>query len=230
MNATTTELACIGEPISWLRLERYVLERSGDPHVSDHVTSCPACRACLQEIERDIVALPPLAIPVAKARPRRWWTFALPAGLSLAAAAALLFLILRPRDQAVIPEHRTSVKGVGTVDVDVVRERDGVVTESVYRFERGDRWKVVLTCAAGKPAWIDVAVVESGAAGVDYPLPPAQIVCGNRIALTGAFSLTTATPHRVCVRVATDAVPSRQPLTPGEPGVACVTLRPESND
>ncbi len=235
MSTGVANMSCIGEPVSWMRLEQYVLARS-DARVTEHVAACPACRACLEELERDVVALPPLALPqnaAASAR-RRWWTFALPTGLALA-AAALLLLVLRPRDGAQSPDDHdeprgtnvTSVKGVGTIELGVVRDRAGVITEDVLSFTRGDRWKLVVTCAADRSAWIDVAIVEVGAREADYPLAPARVVCGNRIALSGAFSLTTAKPHVVCVRVSTNAAPARSVPTPGAPGVACVTLQPE---
>ena len=46
-------MACIGEPISWLRLERYALSAT-DAGVREHVASCEACRHCLDEIQRDV--------------------------------------------------------------------------------------------------------------------------------------------------------------------------------
>lgn len=222
MTATTATLACIGEPISWPRLERFALEPS-DAHVRDHVAACPACRACLDEIERDVVALPPLTAP-ATPRRRRWWTFALPAGLAVAAAAIAL-LVLRPRDERVDEAAVARVKGIGRVVLEVVREREGVVRDDVRTFRAGDRFKLLVTCAAETTAWVDAFVLEAGAERPDYPLTPAQLVCGNRIALPGAFSLTGDKPHQVCVRVATGEIAARPVV--GDRGVACVTLAPE---
>jgi hypothetical protein len=175
------------------------------------------------------VALPPLAIPERAEPTRRWWTFAIPASLALAAAAILL-LVLRPRDPdgtASLEPHRASIKGLGTVELGVVRERAGVISEDVTYFTAGDRWKLVVTCAADKTAWIDASIVEAGARTADHPLEPARIVCGNRIALPGAFTLTGDKPHLVCVRVATAGAPPREVWRAGAPGVACVTLTPE---
>ena len=71
-------MTCISEPISWLRLERHAL--APDAAVTEHVAACAACRACLDEIERDVVALPPLLVPE---RRRPWWHLALPIGGAL---------------------------------------------------------------------------------------------------------------------------------------------------
>ncbi len=213
--------ACISEPISWLRLERFALAGT-DPLIREHVAACPACKQCLDEIQRDVVALP--ALPALPAPRRRWWTFALPIAGALA-AAAIAIIVLRPRDEA--REDVARVKGLGEVAVDVVRERGGTVREDVRTFAPGDRWKVVITCALDKRAWLDVGVVEAGAKTVDHPLAPAQIACGNRVVLPGAFRVTGDKVNRVCVHVATSPVERLSSIAPGDPGVACVTLRPE---
>lgn len=225
--STTPPPRCIGEPVSWLRLEQFALSRA-DAHVEKHVDACPACRACLEEISRDVVALPPLVVPAAAKARRPWWQFAMPIGLAVAAAAILL-LVLRPpaHEHAALPTDVTAVKGLGTVELDVVRERGGVIRADVRTYAAGDRWKVVVTCAADKTAWIDAFVVEAGATRADYPLAPAQVVCGNQIALPGAFAITGEVDNLVCVRVSTDGAPRRADGKPGDPGVACVTLSPE---
>ena len=63
----TAALACIGEPISWLRLETFAAGRD-DAAIREHVAACPACKHCLDELRTDIVALPPLGVPAAPAR------------------------------------------------------------------------------------------------------------------------------------------------------------------
>ena len=167
-------MTCIGEPISWLRLERHAL--APDPAVAEHVAACPACRHCLDEIGGDLVALPMLVIP--ERRRLRWWQFALPA----LAAAAIAIVVLRPR-----PAPRThgellaGVKGVGDVSVELVRERAGAIRQDATTFAPGDRWKVVITCASATGAWIDVAVTEAGARAADHPLEPIHVACGNAV-------------------------------------------------
>src|SRR5262249_49312769 len=107
-------VSCIGEPISWLRLERhYLAGRAGsehlaaDPGVAAHLDACAACRASMAEITGDVVALPPLVVPARRAV--RWWRYAMPA----LAVAAIAIVIMRPRT----PEREdvAVVKGVGEV-------------------------------------------------------------------------------------------------------------------
>jgi hypothetical protein len=213
-------IACIGEPISWPRLERYAAT-SADPAIATHLAQCPACQQCLDEIARDVVALPVLAVAAAPVKRPRWWWLALPA---FAAAAAVALVLAWPRD----PERAAnvaSIKGVGEVVLGVVRERGGAVLEDATTFAPGDRWKVVVTCAPGHAAWVDVAVVETGATSADHPLAPARVACGNRIVIPGAFTLTGTTANRVCVRVAAETEPDRG--YPRGRDTACVTLAPE---
>ena len=210
-------MSCIGEPISWLRLERHHL--STDPQVAAHLDACPACRTAMAEISGDLVALPVLTVPV-RAK-RKWWLYAVPA----LAAAAIAIVIVRPR----APERDdvATVKGVGEIVLDVARERAGVVRDDVRSFRPGDRWKVIVTCPPSAHAVIDVAVVEDGTRTADYPLAPAPVACGNRVIVPGAFALTGVHRNRVCVRIAADAPPARSLPRPGDDGVACVTIAPE---
>lgn len=208
-------LACIGEPISWLRLEQFATTRA-DAAVASHVEACPACRHCLEEITSDVVALPPLAVPAAKPR-RAWWTWAVPA-MALAAAAIVLLVVGR-RGSESTREEVVVVKGVGEVVLGVVRERGGVIREDVRSFAPGDRWKVVVTCPPAASASVDVAVSEvGGGSAADHPLVPATIACGNRIVIPGAFVITGARRNRICATVTSPG---------GDRGTACVTIAPE---
>jgi hypothetical protein len=209
-----TPQACIGEPISWLRLETFALERR-DATVREHLAACPACKQCLDEIERDVVALPPLAVPETKKKDRPWWQFALPLGVALAAAAMVL-LLLRPRDER--EEGIARIKGVGVVEIDVVRERGGIIRDDVRTFREGDRFKLVVTCPPDRTAHFAVRVREAGTQTIDRPLQPADLVCGNRVVMPGAFTLTGAKANELCVDVTGPT---------GETKSACLTLRPE---
>lgn len=215
--------ACIGEPISWPRLERHAREGGADPAVHDHVARCAACARCLDEIRGDLVALPPLAVPARPARARRPW---LAPAMALAAAAGAALVVWRggggdAGQGAGAPREDTArVKGVGEVVLGVVRERGGAIRHDARTYAPGDRWKVVVTCPPAAAAWIDVAVYDAGAA--DHPLAPARIGCGNRVALPGAFSITGDRANRVCVRIGAAAAPDRARAPD-----ACVTLRPE---
>jgi hypothetical protein len=201
-------IACIGEPISWPRLERFA--QRPDPVIAAHLAQCPACAQCLGEITRDIVALPVLVVP--ERRATRWWWFALPA---LAVAAIVLLLVIpRPVQRR---DNVASIKGVGDVTLGLVRERGGNILEDATTFAHGDRWKVVVTCAPGHDTAIEVDVTEAGHTAADHPLAPAHLACGNRVVVPGAFELTGAA-NRICVRV-----------TSGEnTGTACITVTPES--
>lgn len=210
-----TALACIGEPISWPRLE--TLARGGpDDAAAAHLAACRACQRCLDELQADLVALPPLAVPAPSRR--RWWRWVAPS-MALAAAAAAALVVWRGGEPRASREDVVAVKGLGEVVVDVVRERAGVIRDDVRAFAPGDRWKVVVTCPPAARAEITVRVAEVGTAIVDRPLAPATIACGNRIVLPGAFTLTGTRPNRVCAQV---AAPGTAP-----PGEACVTITPE---
>lgn len=209
-------MTCIGEPVSWLRLEQFALG-AADPAIASHVAACPACRACLDHIRGEVIALPALAVPTRPARAawRRWW---LAPALAAAAAAAVAIIVLRPAPPSPEAADRVAIKGIGEVALELVRERRGAIAFDARHFAPGDRWKVVVSCppaAAGALA-IDVSVADG--ATVDHPLPPAQLPCGNRVGVPGAFTVTGDGANRICVRIssATDA-----------PATACITVTPE---
>jgi len=209
--------ACIGEPISWLRLEQFALG-APDPALTAHLAACPACRGCLDQIRGDTVALPPLVVPTAPPRRawRRWW-FA-PA-LAAATAAVVLVVVLRPPGEREAGS-RVAIKGIGEVTLELVRERAGQIQFDARRYAPGDRWKIVVSCppaAPTVPLSIDVSVADG--LTVDHPLAAARIACGNRVVVPGAFTITGDRPNRVCARIAT--VPD------ADAGTACVMLAPE---
>ena len=213
-------LACIGEPISWLRLETLASGRTADPAIASHVAACPACTSCLDEIRGDLVALPGLAMPEVTPRRARFWTWLVPA-LGLAAAALALVILAPWRGSTTQREDVVAVKGIGEVIVDVVRERAGVIREDVRTFAPGDRWKVVVTCAPAGSATFEVGVTEAGSTALDRPLLPARLTCGNRVVIPGAFTLNGDRPNRVCVTITTARGDDRNS------GRACVTINPE---
>jgi hypothetical protein len=211
-------MRCIGEPVSWLRLEELAL---GVAHagVAEHVDACPACKQCFTEITADKVALRPLVVPARKPR-RSWWLVPAYAAVAAVGAALVAFVLWRPSNDG------ASIKG-GDVSIGLVRDRGGAIREDVLTYAPGDRFKVVVTCPPRFAAWVDVAVVEDGARAADFPLVPAAIACGNRVVLPGAFTLTGARSNRVCVRVASGAPPLRTMPNPSDDDVRCVTVVPE---
>lgn len=219
--AANRALACIGEPISWLRLERHAIGPRA-AQIDEHLAACPACKRCFDDLRADVVALPPLVVPgAAPKRARAWWQFAVPAFAAAAAALAIVVIIRRPAPSASTHALLAGVKGVGDVSLVLVRERRGAIRDDVATYAPGDRWKIAVTCAATGGAWLDLGVTEAGAASADRPLPPAHVACGNGVAMPGAFTITGALANTICVRVADRAN--------GPDGrVACITVTPEA--
>jgi hypothetical protein len=222
--------ACVGVPVSWLRLERHALGEV-DGEVAAHVAACAACRAALATIEADDRPLPPLPVPAAPRRRWSWWPrLAFAGGLVAAAAALILWVVIRRGEEpAMHAGSRVRVKG-GELVVSLVRERGGAVTFEPSRFAPGDRFKVRVTCspgAAGDVA-VDVVVFQDGAAA--WPLAPARLACGNLVAVPGAFRITGAGPARICLAVAERGAVDRAAIEArGARGaeVGCVGVEPE---
>lgn len=231
-----SEQRCVGEPVSWLRLERYHLgEAAGADRdaIAAHVAVCPACAACLASIEQgDQEALPPLA--VSKAPPRgvlRRLPVRAAAAVGALAAAAVLVLVLRGGGQPGDAHPRTGpgnrVKG-GSIAFSLVRD-DGeriAGTDGVYR--DGDRFKAVVTCPPGSGVSFDVAVFDTGDPA--FPLEPARdLACGNDVPLPGAFRLTGNAVETVCLVWDEDGAVDRGALAripPGGETALCKRLEP----
>jgi len=196
---------CTGEPISWLRLERYHLGELGPDErsrIEQHLATCPACRACLERIEGDdAVALPPLPAPmparrvVRLRRPAQIGAFV--ATLAAAAAVGLAIRSSHPTDGERVALQGARVKGDG-IAFSLVREDGARVDgeEGVYR--DGDRFKAIVTCAPGAAGAFDMVVYD--ASGASFPLDPSVgLACGNEAALSGAFRLTGAGDETLCL-------------------------------
>lgn len=211
-------MTCIGEPVSWPRLEAFA-QGARDAAIRAHLDACPACARCLDEIETDVVALPVLVVPERVAK-RRWW---LVPAMAFAAAALVVVVLWRrgAPGEDTVREDITRIKGVGEVTLGLVRERDGAIRDDATTFSPGDRWKIVVTCPPSASVQVETAVIDPHS--IDTPLAPTRIACGNRVVLPGAFSLTGNAPNQICIRVGEDPGPIRA----GAPGVACVTVRPE---
>jgi hypothetical protein len=198
---------CIGEPVSFLRLERYHLHELADPELREierHLEQCDACRECLREVER------PLALTDLPARPRKasWradLTLPIPAwlraarwpALAVAGAAVALMVIWRGSPSVDYPNERMFVKG-GEFAIELVREHAGVVANDPRVFTSDDRFKVLVTCPPSTSHHVDVVVFQGN--DVDFPLKAERFAsCGNRIPLPGAFYITGSTEATVCL-------------------------------
>jgi len=229
---------CVGEPVSWMRLERFhlgAIDGAERAPIADHLAACEACAACLARIREDeaaaLPALPslPTRLPV-KPRMRGGMV------ASLAALAAAVTVVLglhggvgpdidRDGQQAGTGEGArvARVKG-GAIVFTLVREDGERIEgpEGVYR--HGDRFKAVVTCPPGGHVGFDVAVNEGGRSS--YPLPQAVgFACGNEVPLPGAFRLTGGAVETVCLEWNEDGAVDREDLPETRPSL-CKRLSP----
>jgi hypothetical protein len=204
-----TTSRCVGEPVSWLRLERFRLGELGGTEresIAAHLAACSSCAACLARIEadeaRELPALalgpaptpPMLAPPVRSPRRRLFASVA-----ALAAAAVVVLGIGRTWRSPGSAERETArPKGDGMAFV-LVRDDGERVVDAQGVFRDGDRFKALVTCPPGSGATFDLVVFDAG--GASFPLSPARgFACGNEVPLPGAFRLTSAGDHEtVCV-------------------------------
>ena len=223
-------MSCSG-PVSWLRLERFALgelDELDTRAVRTHVDGCEACRACLEHIRGEAVALPalpPFDRVSGRSAPswwRAWWpTGAWASGLA-AATAVLLWLGVRGGvDDVAMPGPRVGVKGGGTLVLSLVRERAGAVTLDATTIREDDRLKVRITCDRPVATWVDVVVYQ----GEDtwFPLRPSSLDCGNEVVLPGAFRITGVDPASICVGFDDRGAPDRARLREGA-AAACVAI------
>ncbi len=234
-----TTSRCVGEPVSWLRLERFRLGELGATErvgVAAHLAACTACAACMARIEADETReLPALALGPAPTRPMlapparspRRRLFASVA--ALAAAAVVVLGIGRTWHSPGSSERETArPKGDGMAFV-LVRDDGQRMVDAQGVFRDGDRFKALVTCPPGSDATFDLVVFD--AAGASFPLSAARgFACGNEVPLPGAFRLTSAGDREtVCVVWGSDDEVDRGALT--RSGVAgrramCKDLRP----
>jgi hypothetical protein len=195
-------MQCIGEPISWLRLERYglaLVSATEQRSIASHLGECAACRACFERIEHGADALR-LPLPAAVSRARRAWpTWRNLGSWGLVASGALAALVLLARRPSSEPSAYAppNVKG-GELTLELVRMgADGQQREPSH-FSADDRWKARLSCPPGFEGQVDLVVYQD--VQVFFPLA-AQAVerCGNGITLQGAFRMDGQSPVTVCV-------------------------------
>jgi Putative zinc-finger len=192
---------CIDTPVSWLRLERYHLgelppeERT---KILAHVTACPACAACLKEVDDGAKkTLPTLTSPPSKQTNVIRIIPFIVTGLALAAAAILWIGPFSKVETNGPVASSDRVKG-GDVAFTLARDDDELIGDAAGTYHDGDRFKALVTCPAGLDASWDLVVFERGEAS--FPLASAShLPCGNAVPLEGAFRLTGAESMTVCV-------------------------------
>lgn len=199
--------SCIGEPISWLELERHALGESAQAAAIDqHLHECVACEDVAKEIGLDERRMPALLVPLSSPRPssRRWFWF-----FAMLPAAALLLLWLR-----VPPAGERAMKGFATKGGDatmlLIRESQGVLLEPSH-FSPNDRFQVEVSCSPGVHV-MRVAITQDGQTFT--PLPASKLPCSNQTRVPGAFSLDGGTA-RVCLTIGDQSDP------------LCVLVEPE---
>lgn len=195
---------CIGEPVSWMRLERHFLGETDDAdraRIDEHLAACAACRACLAFIEGDERRpLPALRLPKVGVD-RAWmveprWAFAA-AALVVALAVGLWRRRMDDTSDGIAFVEHSTTKG-GDVSFRLVRDDGETVAGEHGVFREGDRFKVLITCAPTLRAAFDLLVTDAD--GASFPLAPAtELRCGNGVPFPGAFRLTGRSPKKVCV-------------------------------
>lgn len=206
--------ACRDQPISFLRLERYLqgdTDTQERERVGAHLAACDVCRACFDELRQEVVELLPLPAAVrdtgrknarAKARANRIWP-QLTAALAIAAALALW---ARPRsvESPRLPAARVAIKG-GELALEAIREHAGTIAADSRRFAQGDRLQIRVSCPPGPARHWDLVAFQAGQAF--FPLlSSAPIACANGVTLPGAFTLDGTSAVDVCVVIAETAI------------------------
>jgi hypothetical protein len=237
---------CIGEPVSWLRLERRRLGELADAEsarIDEHLAACALCASCAARIEADeAVDLPALARTeapaVARRRASRGWRLLASAGALATAAAAILVIepTWRGAHRAAVDRGETARPKGDAMAFVLVRDDGQRVTEPEGVYRIGDRFKALVTCPPGESVTFDLVVFD--AEGTSFPLAPAHaLACGNEVPLPGAFALTTP-PHgsgneRVCLVWEAGEEVDREALArSGVDGTraSCKELRPEGEE
>jgi hypothetical protein len=201
---------CIGQPVSWLALERHALGElpvEEGRALEDHLARCPACRACREQLGADTrdpswltaAIAQRTAAEVRRPRPprRSERQAGRPSWLTLAGACAALLLGIRLGWERGVPGAQTAsgVKGA-ELALSVVRlDAQGRLLEP-RRFAAADRFKLLLTCPPTFSGPVRVLIFQGGE--LFEPVPEQGLRCGNRVALAGAWQLDGAQDVEVC--------------------------------
>lgn len=115
--------------------------RRGDPALEAHLVTCEDCRRYLARLDAMVATEPPLSIPAARPRAKRWTMPAL--GVVALAAGALLFLS-RPRPTP--PDDYVGTKGTPAVQLLVHRDRDTRIWDGRSPVHPGDSVALRVAC------------------------------------------------------------------------------------
>jgi hypothetical protein len=231
--------ACHDQPISFLRLERYLqgdVDATERERVGAHLRACELCRGCYEELQAENVELLPLPEAVLqqaqRANPPRWRRVSrrwpqLTAAVALAAAVAL-WVRAPDSERPALPAARVAIKG-GELGLELVREHAGALANDSDHFAAGDRLQARVSCPPGRAVHWDLVVYQDGQAF--FPLTPAtKLSCANGVTLPAAFMLDGGSRAAVCVVIDAEAVLERARLREpaGLPGsdAACLIVRP----
>jgi hypothetical protein len=198
---------CSSEPISFLRLERYLqgdVQPNERAKLETHLGQCGVCRQCYESMRAETIELLPLPLPVTPARERRDFRThvarAWPQLTAAAIAAAGVMVMLwsrTPELEPRLPAQRVRIKG-GELAIELVREHAEMIATDPTQFAPGDRFQVRVSCPPGEPRYWDVVVFQAGE--LFFPLrPEARLDCRNGVTLAGAFVLDGTASASVCV-------------------------------
>ncbi|HKP56653.1 MAG TPA: hypothetical protein VJV78_08035 [Polyangiales bacterium] len=227
---------CRGEPISYLRLERYLqgdVQPAERERVAGHLEQCQICRECFEVMRSEQIELAPLPVPLPATRVRRPWAGRvwpqLTAAAALAATVLLVILARGPEPSPPrLPPAHVRVKG-GELALQLVREHAGTIAADATRFSAGDRFQVRVSCPPPAVVHWDVLVLQAGE--IFFPFTPSsQLQCANGVTLPGAFVLDGREPANVCVILQSDEPLDRAQLARNVAGslpgmAACSEIR-----
>jgi hypothetical protein len=225
---------CIGEPISFLRLEIH-LQGEGTPEeraaLEAHLGQCSACRACYRELETDPFELAPWSSfagdsatlvrratrtqpghpSIGQRGPQLTAALAQTKRWRAGVAAGFAGLAAAAIALLVVLERPDSALPAssrrikgGELALELIRESAGDLAADPARFSPGDRFQLRATCPPGPDRFWDVAVFDGETPS--FPLRGGVIACGNGVALPGAFRLTSHAPHEVCLMLSDRAI------------------------
>ena len=209
----TQLLSCGETPISWFQFDRRLageLSGSEEERIERHLSSCPACRACWDEVQTTSRQLPALQTTAPESRMHRLRKWLGPATLVPIAAVAILLLVINRSTPGELNGEPVNILKGGDLTFSLLRDHRGDVAADPDHFVSGDRFRVLVTCPPDQGRAWDVVVYQDGEAFFPFEADQ-RLQCGNEVALPGAFRVTGDSAVEVCLVLA-DPMPSREQL------------------